>query len=111
MGPSLDVGFRAAERQRRVAAMVLAGGIAYRIFFWLLAGAALVAAGFQAMHVFTVYFLGPKLESATQLYGVVGVVTTALFWFYLGGRLIVAGATLDVEFAELRARKRTAAEE
>jgi hypothetical protein len=108
---SVDVGFRAAERQRRVAAMVLAGGIAYRIFFWLLAGAALVAAGFQAMHVFTVYFLGPKLESATQLYGVVGVVTTALFCFYLGGRLIVAGATLDVEFAELRARKRTAAEE
>ena len=34
---SVDVGFRTAERQRRVAAMVLAGGIAYRIFFWLLA--------------------------------------------------------------------------
>ena len=77
----------------------------------LMPGAALVAAGFQAMHVFTVYFLGPKLESATQLYGVVGVVTTALFWFYLGGRLIVAGATLNVEFAELRAKKRAAAED
>ena len=34
---SVDVGFRTVERQRRVAAMVLAGGIAYRIFFWLLA--------------------------------------------------------------------------
>src|SRR5262245_10431051 len=34
---SVDVGFRTFERQRRVAAMVLAGGIAYRIFFWLLA--------------------------------------------------------------------------
>jgi len=34
---SVDVGFRTAERQQRVAAMVLAGGIAYRIFFWLLA--------------------------------------------------------------------------
>ena len=34
---------------------------------------------------------GPKLESATQLYGLVGIVTTMLFWFYLGGRLIVAG--------------------
>ena len=34
---SVDLGFRTAERQRRVAAMVLAGGIAYRIFFWMLA--------------------------------------------------------------------------
>ena len=77
----------------------------------LVPGAALVAVGVQAMHVFTVYFLGPKLESATQLYGVVGVVTTALFWFYLLGRLIVAGATLNVEFAEMRAKRRTAASE
>jgi hypothetical protein len=41
------------------------------------------------MHLFTVYFLGPKLNSATQLYGEVGVFTTVLFWFYLFGRLIV----------------------
>ena len=40
---SIDVGFRAAERQRRVAAMVLAGGIAYRIFFWLLAISVIVS--------------------------------------------------------------------
>ena len=72
----------------------------------LVPGAIVVAVGLQAMHVFTVYFLGPKLESATQLYGVVGIVTTLLFWFYLGGRLIVAGATLDVEFTELRAANR-----
>jgi uncharacterized BrkB/YihY/UPF0761 family membrane protein len=108
-----------------LAATLLVFGVAFG--FWLLVthrlpnaavgwlelmpGAALVAAGFQAMHVFTVYFLGPKLESATQLYGVVGVVTTALFWFYLGGRLIVAGATLNVEFAEMRAKKRATADE
>ena len=36
------------------------------------------------MHLFTTYFLGPKLTSATQLYGVIGVTTTILFWFYLG---------------------------
>jgi uncharacterized BrkB/YihY/UPF0761 family membrane protein len=77
----------------------------------LVPGAALVAVGVQAMHVFTVYFLGPKLEGATQLYGVVGLVTTALFWYYLLGRLIVAGATLNVEFSESRARKRQATEE
>jgi membrane protein len=72
----------------------------------LVPGAVVFAVGLQAIHVFTVYFLGPKLDSATQLYGVVGIVTTVLFWFYLGGRLIVAGAALDVEYAKLRAAKR-----
>jgi uncharacterized BrkB/YihY/UPF0761 family membrane protein len=33
---SIAVPFRAAERNRRVAASVLAGGLAYRIFVWLL---------------------------------------------------------------------------
>ena len=33
---SLAVPFRAAERNRRVAASVLAGGVAYRLFVWLL---------------------------------------------------------------------------
>ena len=76
----------------------------------LVPGAAVVAIGLQAMHLFTLYFLGPKLASATQLYGVFGVVTTFLFWFYLGGRLIVAGATLNVEAAETRATGRTEAQ-
>ena len=65
-------------------------------------GAAVVALGLQAMHLFTTYFLGPKLTSATQLYGVIGVTTTLLFWFYLAGRLIIAAATLDSSFAEHR---------
>ena len=34
---SVDVGFRLADRDKRVAASVLAGGVAYRFFFWLLA--------------------------------------------------------------------------
>jgi len=33
---SVAVPFRAAERNRRVAASVLAGGAAYRLFLWLL---------------------------------------------------------------------------
>ena len=33
---SVDVGFRLAHRDQRVAAGVLAGGIAYRFFFWIL---------------------------------------------------------------------------
>ena len=34
---TVDVGFLAADRDKRVAAAVLAGGLAYRIFFWILA--------------------------------------------------------------------------
>lgn len=71
-------------------------------------GALVMAVGLQAMHLFTAYFLGPKLSSATQLYGLVGVVTTLLFWFYLGGRLIVASATLNAEVAETQAARRQA---
>jgi hypothetical protein len=33
---ALAVPLRAAERNRRVAASVLAGGLAYRVFLWLL---------------------------------------------------------------------------
>jgi len=69
----------------------------------LVPGAALVAVGLQAMHLFTTYFLGPKLESATQLYGVIGITTTILFWFYIAGRLIITAATLDAALAERRA--------
>jgi uncharacterized BrkB/YihY/UPF0761 family membrane protein len=65
-------------------------------------GAALVAVGFQAMNLFTAYVLGPKLTSATQLYGVFGIVTTILFWFYITGRLIIASATLNAAFSEQR---------
>jgi len=88
--------------------LVLSHRLPNRASGWLdlVPGAAVVAVGLQAMHVFTVYFLGPKLTSATQLYGVVGVVTTVLFWFYLGGRLIIAGTTLNVEFTDARAAKR-----
>jgi membrane protein len=69
----------------------------------LVAGAAVVAVGLQAMHLFTAYFLGPKLASATQLYGVIGITTTILFWFYIAGRLIITAATLDAALAERRA--------
>ena len=45
----------------------------------LVPGAVLVAVGLEGLHLFTVYFLGPKLASATELYGVLGVVSTTLF--------------------------------
>ena len=84
----------------------------HRAVGWLelLPGALVVAVGMQAMHIFTAYFLGPKLTSATQLYGVIGIATTTLFWFYIAGRLIIAAATLNASLAERRALDRAASE-
>jgi len=75
----------------------------------LVPGAALIAVGVEAIHVFTVYFLGPKLVNATELYGVVGVVSTVLFWFYLTGRLIIGAATLNASLYEQDLNARAAA--
>jgi uncharacterized BrkB/YihY/UPF0761 family membrane protein len=68
----------------------------------LVPGAILVAVGAQGLHIFTVYFLGPKLASATQLYGLMGVVSTALFWLYVIGRLVIGAATINASIYEQR---------
>jgi uncharacterized BrkB/YihY/UPF0761 family membrane protein len=66
----------------------------------LVAGAALVAVGVEALHLFTALFLGPKLTSATELYGGIGIATTALFWLYVIGRLVVGAATLNAALVD-----------
>ena len=68
----------------------------------LVPGAALVAAGLQVLHLFTVFYLSPKLENATELYGVLGVVTTILFWLYVAGRLVIGAATINASLDEQR---------
>ena len=55
-----------------------------------------------AFYLFTIWFLGPKLASATETYGVVGVFTTLLFWLYLVGRLVIGGATLNAVLVAVR---------
>jgi len=49
---SVDVGFRLADRDKQVAAGVLAGGVAYRLFFWSLSFSLLAngALGFADGH-------------------------------------------------------------
>ena len=42
-----------------------------------------------------VYFLGPKLEKSTSLYGALGAVTTLLFFMYIVGSLVVAAPVLN----------------
>jgi uncharacterized BrkB/YihY/UPF0761 family membrane protein len=68
----------------------------------LLPGALLVAVGFQALHVATLWFALPKLESSQSTYGPLGVVATLLFWGYLIGRLIVTAPILNASLYEER---------
>jgi hypothetical protein len=67
-----------------------------------LPGAVLLGIGLQGMHVFTAYFLEKKLANAAELYGVLGLAATALFYFFLIGRGVVWAAELNTVAWELR---------
>ncbi len=84
--------------------MVVSRRLPHRASGWreLLPGAVVVALGVHAMYLFTTWFLGPKLASATQTYGLLGVVATLLFWLYIFGRLVIGGATLNASMNEHR---------
>jgi uncharacterized BrkB/YihY/UPF0761 family membrane protein len=68
----------------------------------LVPGALLVGTGAQAVQQLATWFLAPKLASATQLYGLLGIVATALFGLYILARLIIAAATLNASVGEQR---------
>ena len=67
-----------------------------------LPGAIVFGIGLQALHLFTVYFLEAKLTSASQLYGVLGLSTTMLFYMFLIGRGVVWAAELNAVVWEVR---------
>jgi uncharacterized BrkB/YihY/UPF0761 family membrane protein len=71
-----------------------------------LPGAVVVAIGLEALHVFTVYFLEAKLANASELYGILGLVTTALFYLFLVGRSVVWAAELNAVVWEASASRR-----
>jgi len=58
-------------------------------------GAVIFGVGLQALHVFAAYFLQAKLANASQVYGALGLATTALFSFFLVGRGVVWAAELN----------------
>jgi membrane protein len=84
--------------------LVVSRGLPHRGSGWrvLLPGALAVALGVHAFYLFTVWFLGPKLANATDTYGLLGIVATMLFWFYLVGRLVIGGATLNAALYDHR---------
>lgn len=61
----------------------------------LFPGAALMGAGTQALHLVTVYYLSRKIDSASELYGGLGVAATLLLGLYFFSRLVVASALLN----------------
>jgi hypothetical protein len=71
-----------------------------------LPGAIIFGVGLEALHLFTTYFLEAKLASASELYGVLGLATTALFYFFLIGRGVVWAAELNATVWEVRSAGR-----
>jgi len=69
-------------------------------------GAVLFGLGLEVLHVFTTYFLETKLANASELYGVLGLATTALFYLFLVGRGVVWAAELNATVWEVRARRK-----
>ena len=67
-----------------------------------LPGAILFGVGVEALYVFTAYYLQIKLANAAELYGVLGLATTALFYLFLIGRGVVWAAELNAVVWEAR---------
>ena len=68
----------------------------------LLPGAVLFSVGVEALHLFTGFYLDPKLNHSTELYGVLGIAGTILFWLYISARLVVGAAMLNASLYERR---------
>ena len=71
-----------------------------------LPGAILLGLGLEALHVFATYFLETKLANASELYGILGLATTTLFYLFLVGRGVVWAAELNAVVWEVRSRRR-----
>ena len=61
----------------------------------LFPGAVLFGIGLQAMHMFTVLWMGRQVSHKSETYGALGVALTVLAWCYLVGRLVSGAAVLD----------------
>lgn len=68
----------------------------------LVPGALLVGLGVQAFYQIATVILIPRLANATELYGLLGITATALFWLYVLGRMMIGAATLNVSVCEQR---------
>lgn len=66
----------------------------------LVPGAVLFAVGVEIVYLLTIFWIAGKIESASALYGTLGVAAAIILWLYLLGRVIVASAVLNVTVLE-----------
>jgi uncharacterized BrkB/YihY/UPF0761 family membrane protein len=66
----------------------------------LLPGAALFGVGAELMHLAVIFYLSPKVSSASALYGSLGLASTLLLGAYLLTRLMIAAAGFDATIYE-----------
>ncbi|MET0729270.1 MAG: YhjD/YihY/BrkB family envelope integrity protein [Acidimicrobiales bacterium] len=66
----------------------------------LLPGAVLVSAALAGMQAVSQLYLPDKIERASQLYGAIGTTLVTLGWFFILGRAIVLGMSLDAVIYE-----------
>ena len=71
-----------------------------------LPGAVLFGVGVEALYVFTAYYLQIKLANASELYGALGLATTALFYLFLVGLGVIWAAELNAIVWEVRTERR-----
>jgi uncharacterized BrkB/YihY/UPF0761 family membrane protein len=62
----------------------------------LLPGAVLFGVGVEALHLATVLWVAPSIETKSAAYGAIGAALTLLVWAYLLGRLITSAEMVNV---------------
>jgi uncharacterized BrkB/YihY/UPF0761 family membrane protein len=104
---------REAERVAGILATLLVVGLFFLVWMFvqarlphrpgrwtrLVPGALLVAAGVQAIHLFTVWYLVGRAERASSTYGAIGTALVILVWLYVVARLVIGAAVLNAELA------------
>ena len=68
----------------------------------LVPGSVLFGVGVLALHVITIYWIAHVIESKTDTYGAIGAALGLLLWAYLLGRVMAAGAVLNMALWERR---------
>lgn len=68
----------------------------------LLPGAVLIGTTVWVVHLVTVYWFAHRVQSASEMYGSLGVAAAILAWLYLFGRLMVAAAMLNATLWQRR---------
>jgi uncharacterized BrkB/YihY/UPF0761 family membrane protein len=65
-------------------------------------GAALFGVGVLALHAITIYWIAREVEHKSDTYGAIGAALAILLWAYILGRIMAAGAVLNMALWEQR---------